>query len=491
MQCHPGYMLESIFHSNAPSSASITLRIVTGLSSILRAARPSFLSSHLYRPSTLRPTAYLDGLRGFAALLVYIQHHELWAHHDDSVKNLAAVFENAWGYDDNHYFAILPIVRILFCGGHVAVACFYVISGYVLTQKPLTYILSGEKERLGDNLASALFRRWLRLYLPIVGTTVVYFTGLHVTGVKGVMAKNVDSYWGQVRDFWTDFRQWSYLWRTADPPWLTYNMHTWSIPIELKGSIVVYILALSTSNFTRSSRWCVYAAMICYFLWMVDGWSNAYFVAGMALAEMDLHAAADDLPPMFRKLGKHKKKLFCTLFVLGLLLAGAPSNSFDMFYWNKSPGWSWVIDTRPAAMSDAKWWPLFFASTLIVMCIPRISVLKSFFESNFCQYLGRISYALYLLHGAILTTIAMRLYVATGFGKAGQDDVEFPGWYNRYPLSNAGPLGLEINFLACQVILLPSTLWAAELGTKFIDEPAVRFAQWIGIQSLAISGTYP
>ena len=29
----------------------------------------------------LRPTAYLDGMRGFAALLVYILHNEIWGEH--------------------------------------------------------------------------------------------------------------------------------------------------------------------------------------------------------------------------------------------------------------------------------------------------------------------------------------------------------------------------------------------------------------------------
>src|SRR5690349_14371657 len=66
---------------------------------------------HIFWPASssdpskpLRPTAYLDGLRGFAAFLVYVQHHELWAH---GLGNLQQAFamENAFGWRGEFYFA--------------------------------------------------------------------------------------------------------------------------------------------------------------------------------------------------------------------------------------------------------------------------------------------------------------------------------------------------------------------------------------------------
>ena len=37
---------------------------------------------------------------------------------------------------------------------------------------------------------------------------------------------------------------------------------------------------------------------------------------------------------------------------------------------------------------------------------------------------------------------------------------------------------MEIAFLAPNLILLPLTLWMAEIVTRLVDEPSVKFAQW-------------
>lgn len=50
---------------------------------------------------------------------------------------------------------------------------------------------------------------------------------------------------------------------------------------------------------------------------------------------------------------------------------------------------------------------------------------------------------------------------------------------NLMPLSNAGPLGLEINAVVPQLILLPCTLYFAGVVTKLFDEPSVTLAKWL------------
>lgn len=53
------------------------------------------------------------------------------------------------------------------------------------------------------------------------------------------------------------------------------------------------------------------------------------------------------------------------------------------------------------------------------------------------------------------------------------------GYYNLLPLSDWGPLGLEISALAPQLILLPTTLYFAGVVTKLFDEPSVKFSKWL------------
>ena len=70
------------------------------------------------------------------------------------------------------------------------------------------------------------------------------------------------------------------------------------------------------------------------------------------------------------------------------------------------------------------------------------------------------------------------MYVATGWYRP-EHEINTPFLINAFPLSKAGPLGLEISFLAPHIILLPFTLWMAEVATKLVDDPSVKFVAWL------------
>lgn len=84
------------------------------------------------------------------------------------------------------------------------VAIFFILSGYVLSYKPLQLAREGDTRALYDNLSSAAFRRTPRLFLPIVpamfGTAVaIYFTcyGAENFTRDGCMPK-ASSLWRQI-----------------------------------------------------------------------------------------------------------------------------------------------------------------------------------------------------------------------------------------------------------------------------------------------------
>ena len=54
-----------------------------------------------------------------------------------------------------------------------------------------------------------------------------------------------------------------------------------------------------------------------------------------------------------------------------------------------------------------------------------------------------------------------------------------PGWIDLFPLSSWGPFGLEINYLAGHILLLPFTLWVAGVVNKTFDEPSAQLARWL------------
>ncbi|PYH89276.1 acyltransferase [Aspergillus ellipticus CBS 707.79] len=421
-----------------------------------------------------RRTAYLDGLRGFAALLVYWGHHELWAHDGIGAER---IFENAYGYDKQHYMVAFPGVRTFFSGGHFAVSVFFVLSGYVLSAKPLALIQSREFLQLGDNLASALFRRWLRLHLPVIATTLIYMTFLHLFRVKTVLELK-GSYGDELWNWYTEFKNFSFIFRGGGEPWFTYNFHSWSIPVEFRGSIIVYTSLLAFSRCRHSKRLLCEIGLIIYFLYIVDGWFGALFMSGMFLCDLDLLAARDRLPDIFIMLEPFQEVIFSALFAISIYLGGVPSRSWDLQVLRDSPGWYYLSYLKPQAVFDFKWFYLFWAATFLVSAIGRSPWLKRFFETRLNQYLGRVSFAFYLVHGPVLWVLGDRLYAAVGWTRDSHA-LNCPGWINRLPLPRTGPLGLEVNFLLSQLILLPTTLWLAEIVTKLIDEPSVRFAQWL------------
>ena len=204
------------------------------------AIRPALLDTRCWQPRTskLRSTAWLDGLRGFAALLVYFGHHQLWAH--ESLGDPEQRFENAYGYENRYDFATLPFVRIFFSGGHFAVSVFFVISGYVLSSRPLQLIHQDNQSRLSENIGSALFRRWFRLFLPVACVTFAYMI-LAQAGMR-VPMKLQPTFGQEVRNWYKEFRDYSFAFDISGKVGTSYSLHIWSLPV---GEYAIYLCGLT------------------------------------------------------------------------------------------------------------------------------------------------------------------------------------------------------------------------------------------------------
>ncbi|RMZ91141.1 hypothetical protein DV736_g1594, partial [Chaetothyriales sp. CBS 134916] len=436
--------------------------------------RPCFLKKTSNRNNKLRRTAYLDGLRGVAAVIVYFGHHQLWAH--DSMRP-ERILENGFGYERRYYFAAFPVVRNLFSGGHFAVSVFFVISGYVLSAKPLQLIQSRQYETLNDNLGSALFRRWLRLNIPVICSTFLTLSLWHVFGISANYEPQ-KTYWKEIVKWYIEFKNFSFIFRNGGNPWFSYSFHVWSIPVEFRGSVVVYAALIALSRATKNARlWCE-VALIYYFMYIADGAHFSMFLMGMLLCDLDLLALNGELPEWFYQLKPYKTWIFGTMFVLSMLLGGSPAHTSDIKVLRKTPGWRHLAFMKPQAVFDYKWFFLFWAATFMVASVPHLPWLKTFFENRFNQYLGRISFAFYLIHGPLLWALGDRLYAATGFSRESHA-LSLPGWLNKFPLPKTPPFGLELAFLVPHLILVPVNFWMGELLTTIVDDPAIKFTNWL------------
>jgi peptidoglycan/LPS O-acetylase OafA/YrhL len=421
-------------------------------------------------------TAYLDGLRGFAALLVYSLHHQVWGH---SGVQGELILENVFGWEGQYYFVCLPGIRLLFSGGHFAVAIFFVISGYVLSLGPLRALHAQDQSGLARRLGSALFRRWVRLFLPVLATTFVWMTTWHMFGIKNnnpIADAPQSNYLDELWKWYCDFKNFSFVF-TGEPA-NAYNDHTWSIPMEFRGSIVVYTACLAFTELSTNSRLLCEAGLVWYFLYIVDGWFCCLFMVGMLFCDLSLLAKGGQLPRLLERLRPTRRWPFYIMFAAAIYLAGVPSISNDLPHLRRSPGWWLLSFLKPQAVYDFRWFYRVIAATLAMVSIPNLPWIKAFFETRFCQYLGKISFGLYLVHGPVLWSLGDRIYAAVGCVREGHTSAT-PGWINLAPFSDWGPFGLEINYLAAQLILLPFTIWLADLVTRAIDEPSVKFSQYL------------
>lgn len=252
---------------------------------------------------------------------------------------------------------------------------------------------------------------------------------------------------------------------------------------QFQGSVVIFTTLLAFSRLRRNARlWCM-VGLVIYFMYVVDGSYMALFIAGTLLGELDLLARNNNLPRWISRFEPYKTPIFYSFFIASIYLSGVPSHDNDVKELALSPGWYYLSFLKPQAVLEFKWFFLFWAAVFLISAIPRIRWLKSFFETRFNQYLGRISFSLYLIHGPLLWTVGDRVYVATGWYRDAHID-NIGNWINIFPLPQIGPLGLEPSFWLPHLFLLPLNLWVAEVLTKTLDEQSNRFSRWLYTSSI-------
>lgn len=411
--------------------------------------------------------AHLDGLRGIAAFLVYYHHHQGRSH---EFVNGYAITYHAFGFNNQYYFAAFPIVRWLFSGGPSAVSVFFLISGYVLSLQPLQLLHEKHNSALARRLGSAIFRRWFRLFLPVMATTLLWALSWHL--FDWMPSSREPSLVQELRKWCRNFLDYSFIFKDFKN---LYNEQAWSIAFELRGSLVVYAAAMAFSELGHSRRIACEGALVLYFLLLVDGPYYAHFVMGMLLCDLDSLRERREKSESVPARHSYGSVVDWIALLTGLYLGGVPFFSEDKQVLRNSTGWYLLSFLSP---SNFAVYFRFWSATLIVYALPRIAVLKRVLETRFCQYLGRISFSLYLVHGPILSILGDRLYASTG--RLGYQDVNVPErWLNRFPVSDRGFYGLELNFLLPQLALLPVTIIMSELCTRMIELPSLRISRWL------------
>lgn len=406
----------------------------------------------------LGPTSWLDGVRGVAALEVFIFHG----------MGIWASIVPAWGRDENGNisFNILqfPFIRTFFVSGGAAVCVFFVLSGYVLTQRSLRWIREGSRQQVYPAVASSMFRRGFRLYLPPLFTTFC-----EMLATRFGFAPPLSFTFAPEPTFFAQFLDWiAETNRFANPFWnfpaairggIAHNRYdavVWTIPVEYYGSFMCYLLLFVLvwipSNGMRMGLVAVFSIF-----WMGLGcWNLFCFSSGMLIADFNLGQGDNPSP----KYGK----VWVAIFAASFYVAGFPTLMMGKL---PMPGFEIVYSLIPQSLSmeDHARFPWSISGVLLLLSISQLPRLKALFETYFCQYLGKIAFSLYLIHEFSLTLFGLGLQ----------------GVMLRIA-------GLEqhahtvVYWLLCALwyilFAIPVFALAAQVE-RWIDGPSVKFARWL------------
>ncbi|KAH6993739.1 acyltransferase 3 [Fusarium venenatum] len=204
-----------------------------------------------------------------------------------------------------------------------------------------------------------------------------------------------------------------------------YDPHTFTIPMEFRGSMLIYIFLLGTAFMKAKWRARIGSFLSVYSL-IIGRWDMATFMGGMLLSEHDIRRSSD-LPPSAAGAKGRGRDFQRTTRGTVLRWAGIILALYFLSYPDAgaeyTPGFAYLSTWVPRYYIPLSGWMFYQAmgAVLLVACILRSPALVRLLESRFPQYLGKVSFSLYLVHGPVLHSLGFwimpRLF--DSFGKMG------------------------------------------------------------------------
>ena len=355
------------------------------------------------------------------------------------------------------------------------VAIFFVISGYVLSTKALKLSRQARYPELFDSLYSSTFRRGLRLYIPC---TVLTFVNANLA-----MMNLLD---GAPYPKFPDYGTQMWMWvqeslRCISPiaEGTAFDESLWTIPREFKGSLMVFLTALGLAKCGPVMRTSLLGVFTAYwFYW--EYYDLFLFAAGMLLADCHCYfepIVAINLPsteaeedrlaaPRVSRTRKYFSSFAHTaFFVFTIYLLSFPDYDEGAASSSLGVGFFSITLTPPSWRSHwgaSRFWAC-ISSVMLVAVIDHAgpkSWMQRIFRTRGAQYLGNISFSLYLVHGAMVHS----------FGKW------LEGVMFRV-IGDEGPLQHGLAIAGIYVIWIPVVFWLSDVFTVLVDRPSVRLAR--------------
>ncbi|MEM9170185.1 MAG: acyltransferase [Pseudomonadota bacterium] len=323
-----------------------------------------------------------DGLRGVAAFVVVI-HHYLCLLHPELIPGMS---DETVGWIDGPY-------HILW-NGRFAVMVFFVLSGFVI---------AASAERHRRNLIGSVIARYGRLSIPVAASCLLawFWLALIPYGTEGLSAiVDPPSRWWRYSHQETVPPIWSALWDgfvgVIVKAGSDFNNVLWTIRIELVGSFGLFALYAAAPVRRRGVALTLCAAAVMLFTAHI----YSTFVLGAALYEAAKRGALSRAPAAWGVVA----------LVVGVLVGGAGSGAHERLSLPETAT-AWQIGNEKGLWAA-------LAAAALVYAVFSLQALQRMLESPVAQWLGRVSFALYLVHVPLLYTVVASAVVAGDMPRA-------------------------------------------------------------------------
>ncbi|KIW00077.1 uncharacterized protein PV09_08419 [Verruconis gallopava] len=230
-----------------------------------------------------------------------------------------------------------------------------------------------------------------------------------------------------------------------------YDPHTFTIPLEFHGSVFIYFFLLATAALKFKWRMSIGGLLTLYSLRM-GRWDMALFMGALLQSELDIqkpswgwHAESwtVNLRSNLWYLPQGRQILRWCCAIIALHLLSYPDAGAEF-----TPGFMQLSEWVPRYYGPLSGWMFYQAigALMLLPCILRSPLLREFFDKPIVQYLGKISFSFYLVHGPVLHSLGFWL---------------MPRLFDRFGLLP----GLSIGY----VVLLAVSLYIAEFWYKKVD----------------------
>lgn len=377
---------------------------------------------------------YLDGLRGLAALGVVITH-------------FICIFLPSW-YLSKGEPGTLPEgigfvisqspLNLIYFNGNFAICIFFMLSGYVLSY---SFFTRGRIASLKFNV----IKRYFRLLFPIVFAVLVSYVVLRL-GLYYNQAVAAITGSGFAAGFYTftaslPYALWEAFFGVLFFNQTLYDDPLWTVAMEFYGSVMVFILLMIFAK-NPTYRFYVYAVLISVFFIVKPLFLP--FVLGMFLCDLNTRPQ--------KYFSEYTRASLWLIFVIGLLLASVPQHWSGGVFFDH---FGRMIDESPLDFNNPTLTHT-IGAFLVMIGITNLAEPRRFLSMAIPKFLGRISYAMYVLHFIVLFSLTCWLFLAL---------------YDTF--------GFVLS-VAISLVLSLAVIFAASYAvTRLIDDPGIRFSKWV------------